>query len=72
MPFIKKYSRNDNKFVNKKSPYEISLQNKDLLYAIGFFEVDQDFLDTIIHAKIKDKDEEVIQAWEQLKLKQSN
>lgn len=58
--------------LTRNLPYEISLQNKDLLYAIGFFEVDQDFLDTIIHAKIKDKDEEVIQAWEQLKLKQSN
>lgn len=49
---------------------EISLQDKDLFYSIGFFQVDQDFLDTVIYAKIKDKDEEVIQAWEQLK--QSN
>lgn len=56
--------------LTRNLPYEISLRDKDLLSAIGFFQVDQDFLDTVIHAKIKDKDEEVIQAWEQLK--QSN
>lgn len=50
--------------------YEISLQDEDLCFSIGFFQVDQDFLDTVIYAKIKDKNEEVIQAWEQLK--QSN
>lgn len=57
--------------LTRNLPYEISLQDKYLLFAaIGFFQVDQDFLDIVIHAKIKDKDEEVIQAWEQLK--QSN